>query len=292
MTIAGRVLSALLLIGVTSTIRTPALSVAVQSRAAQPSVSRETPSWVTRPPADGKDYSFVGTATSASESQARGSAYDEAVRQAVVRIGTRLFQDPSVATWYGIDALRDYVRKVGRNASQYVRPSSSGGYTAYVLLQVNRGFVEPSAVRQYAASPTSAQGQSAGAVGYLLVPSDAGPTAVTKRTQVRMPNVRQGNFYLYFSIAGTKGSRGGDVWIRLDQIQVLDDGSAGTTRWSFDVFVNNRKTFTTGIAAYSDDVVTYRMRAGDRNVETRAPAAGGLIEIRIVGTKISAAKAR
>jgi hypothetical protein len=268
------------------TIRGPEVS--AQSSGARQLLGGDVPSWVTRPPADGKDYSFVGTATSASESQARGNAFDDAVRKAVVRVGTRLFQEPNAAACPGVDALRDYVRKVGRSASQYARPNPGGGYTAYALLQLNRGFAEPSAVRQYAAAPTAVQQQATTAIGYLLVPSDVGPSAVTRRTQVRMQNLRQGNFTLYFSIAGTKGQ----VWIRLDQIQVFDDGSAGTTRWTFDVFVDGRRAFSAPIETYSDDMVTYRMRAGDRSVEAQTTSAGGLIEIKVVGTRLSAASAK
>src|SRR5260221_10770522 len=208
--------------------------------------SVQVPAWVTRPPtSDTRDYSFVGTATSASESQATGVAHDDAVRKAVTLVGTRLFEDPTVATSFGIDALSEYVRKVGRMASQYVRPNPTGGYSAYALLQLNRGFVEPSTVRQYAPAPIAVQQQAATALGYLLVPSDVGPKPVTKRTQVRMANLRQGNFYLYFSIASAKGQGS----IRLDQIQVFDDGSAGATTWRFDVLVNGQKKFSTPIAA-------------------------------------------
>ncbi len=265
----------------------PALPTSAQSIRSRQSPVRDVPSWVRQPPADdGKNYSFVGVATSASESQARNSAYSDAVSKAVVRIGARLFEDPTVVTWYGTDALRDYVRKVARNAAQYVRPDR-GGYTAYALLQLNRGFVEPSAVREYASS-SAVQRQTPTAVGYLLVPTVVSPAGVTKRTQVRMPNLRQGNFYLYFTLAGTKGG----VWIRLDQIQVFDDGSVGTTRWRFDVFVNGAKAFSTPVAGYTDDVITYRMRAGDRSMETQASSAGGLIEIRIAGYRVSAARAK
>ena len=253
-------------------------------------IGKAVPAWVAKPPADdAKDLMFVGTATSASEPQARNNAFDDAAAKAVVRIGTELFQDSSVLTWYGLDALRDYVRKVGKIASQDVRPNSGGGYTAYVLLQLNRAFVVPTAVRQYAAPPVSAQQQSRPtAMGYLLVPSNVGTAAVTKRTQVRMPNLRQGNFYFYFNLAANKGQ----LWIRLDQLQVLDDGSAASTRWQFDVFVNGKKSFSVPAASYSDDVVSYRMRAGDRTVETRVSAGTGLTEIRISGSRIEAAKAR
>ena len=285
MRVSLRIIAATLLVWSTMTVRGPGLDVSAQSAGARQSLGGQVPSQVTRPStADGKDYSFVGTATSASESQARSNASDDAVRQAVVRIGTRLFQDPNVAACPGIDALREYVRKVGRSAPPSVRPKPGGGYTASAVLQVNRGFVEPSAVRQYAAAPTYIQQQATTAVGYLLVPSDVGPAAVTRRTQVRMQNLRQGNFALYFSIAGTKGQ----VWIRLDQIQVFDDGSAGTTRWTFDVLVDGRRAFSTPIETYSDDTVTYRMRAGDRSVETQATSASGLIEIKIVGTRNTA----
>lgn len=290
-----RILAALLLVCSAMTIRATVLT-AAQAIAARRPLAAEVPLWVTRPPADdAKDYSFVGTATSASESQAKGNASDEAVRKAVVRIGTRLFQDPGVAVCPGIDALREYVQKVGRHASEYVRADPGGGYTAYSLLQLNRAFAEPSAVRQYAAAPAPAyarlqnqQQVAPTAIGCLLVPSDVGPAAVTRRTQVRAQNLRQGNFTLYFSIAGTKGQ----VWIRLDQVQIVDDGSAGTTRWRFDVFTDSRKAFSAPIETYADDVVTYRMRAGDRGVETQATSASGLIEIKIVGTRINAATAK
>jgi hypothetical protein len=111
---------------------------------------------------------------------------------------------------------------------------------------------------------------------------------VTKRTQVRMPNLRQGNFYFYFNLAANKGQ----LWIRLDQLQVFDDGSAASTRWQFDVFVNGKKAFSVPAASYSDDVVSYRMRVGDRTVETRVSSGTGLTEIKISGTRISAAMAK
>ena len=134
----------------------------------------------------------------------------------------------------------------------------------------------------------SAQQSTPTATGYLLVPANVGTAAVTKRTQVRMPNLRQGNFYFYFNLAANKGQ----LWIRLDQLQVFDDGSAASTRWQFDVFVNGKKAFSAPAASYSDDVVSYRMRAGDRTVETRVSSGTGLTEIRISGTRINAAMAK
>ena len=288
--IACRVLVVLALL-VSFVIHVPAAPARAQSSSIkQQPIGKAVPAWVARPPADdAKDLKFVGTATSASEPQARNNAFDDAAAKAVVRIGTELFQDSSVLTWYGLDALREYVRKVGKIASQDVRPNSAGGYTAYVLLQLNRAFVVPTAVRQYAAPPVSAQQQSTPtATGYLLVPSNVGTAAVTKRTQVRMPNLRQGNFYFYFNLAANKGQ----LWIRLDQIQVFDDGSAASTRWQFDVFVNGKKAFSVPAASYSDDVVSYRMRAGDRTVEKSVSSGTGLTEIRISGTRISAAMAK
>jgi hypothetical protein len=247
---------------------------------------------VTQPPADdAKDVSFVGTATSASESQARAAAAEDATRKATAHIVARLFRDLTGTSFPGVDALREYLRKVARSPSDspYIRPNPGGGYAAYVLLQLNKGFAEPATVRQYTATPISAYQQASAAVGYLLVPSDVGPAAVTRWTQVRMQKLRQGNFTLSFSIAGTQK---GQVWIRLDQVKVFDDGSPGATRWKFDVFVDGRAAFSAPIEAYSDDVVIYRMRAGDPSVETQARPATGVIEVKIVGTRTTAASAK
>jgi hypothetical protein len=250
---------------------------------------RAVPSWVARPPAeDEKDLWFVGAATSASQSQARSDAFEDAVSKAVARIAARLFEDPSVTTWYGIDALREYARKVGRSQSEHLGPASSGGYSAYSLLQLNRGFIEPSLVRQYAVQPTAGDRQASTAVAFLLIPSDIGTLSTTKRTQVRLPNLREGNFYLSFSMSGTKER----LSLRLDQIQVLEDGGGRNAPWSFEVFVNGARAFTTPVRLYDDDVITYRMAPGDRSVEAQITSPAPLNEIRIVGAKITAASAR
>ena len=242
----------------------------VQSRVQQ--TGSVPPAWAiaTRNPAG----VFVGSARSPSESQARQAALGAAIDKSLFHLGELLFANPSTSTFYGIDALRQYLQKVSSTTNTWAG-GAGGEYEAYAQVQINTDFLKPLTVQKYATSPPVPPYT---AVGYLLVPGAGGTMATTRRTQVRMAKLRDGNFYFYFNIVQRKER----VTVQLDHIQVLDDGSAGKTHWSFDIGVAGRSILQLPAGEYTDTVGTYRPQHKPYEQPLRADA---LLEIKVTGNR-------
>lgn len=246
---------------------------------AQSSVQQQLPTsapgWTSQGDRDEtQNLLVVGSGRSPSESQARQAAAAAAIDRGVLAVSRQLFADPSTATFYGMDALRQYLQKVSRTANSWTGNAGSQ-YNAYVQLQINKTFLRPSTVREYAAS-APAPGKKA--VGYLLVPVQDVSSATTRRTQVRLAKLRDGNFYFYFNIARIKTT----LSVQLDRIQVLDDGSGGKTHWAFEITAAGNPMLKLPVAEYTDAVSTYRRYDKPYELQLRNEP---VVEIRITGER-------
>ena len=262
-------------------------SSAVQQKA-RPADKRAAAAAVIRRPAwiawddidDGQNLLLVGAAANAgSQPDAQRLASASAIDKAVARVAERLFADPSTTTFYGIEALRQYVRKVSRVRETWSAAAPDNSYEACVLVQISNPFLQPAWLRQYAAAPAPPDGS---ALGYVVIPAKVGATSVTRRTQVRMARLRDGNFYFFFNVLQGKNA----IAVKLDQIQVIDDGSSGKTSWTFDITIAGRPMLKIPVADYTDDVVTYRR--ADKPYEYALSPGERVVEIKVTGSRASA----
>jgi len=63
-------------------------------------------------------------------------------------------------------------------------------------------------------------------------------------------NAKEGKFNFRFALSR---SASGAARLRLNEIQVFEDGSAGSTRWLFEVFLDDRRAFSLPVRSYDDD---------------------------------------
>ncbi len=245
---------------------------------AQPIPVNGRPAWAARGDTeDAQSVLLVGLAQNASESEAKRLALAAGIDKGAARLASQLFADPSNAAFYGLDALRQYVQKIAR-VTTWSGKGTYAPYEACALVQINKPFLQPALVRQYVAAPVPPPGT---ALGHLVIPSELGATSITRRIQVRMAKLRDGNFYFYFNILQGKNMLG----VRLDQIQVLDDGSPGKTKWTFDVTIAGRPMLNLPLAEYTDDVVTYRR--SDKPFEYALRDGERVVEVKVTGSRTS-----
>jgi hypothetical protein len=100
----------------------------------------------------------------------------------------------------------------------------------------------------------------------------------------------------------SKGSFGFDLALRrepsgllrfgIETIRVLEDGSGGSTRWGFNVWVRGRVVLTVPEASYDDRIRVYRLSRQPPIEAVLNPENAGYLEFTIIATKPSSETAR
>jgi hypothetical protein len=223
------------------------------------------------------DLIVVGAADSATAAQARTSALENAVYRTAVEITNRLFAEQNLPLTTSLDSLSAFVRRVSRIVDQVETPTTTG-YQGRTRLQLNKTFLDRLTITRL----TPPARPEAFAVGYLLLPASRGKAgSISGRAPVRAASAGKGNFTFAFNIRPA----GAGTLIKLESIDVIEDGSAGATRWAFDVTVNRRPAFTVAAAQYDDRVRTYAMSSGNRPLEFTFNGTEPYVEVRVTGTK-------
>lgn len=225
---------------------------------------------------------FDGVAQSATQEGALADARFNAVQRAMACVAEVLFKTPGYAGIYGAQAIGDYVSSSGHVIESRATTdprTGAGGFRGFVRFELRRGYFDVSTIRELAFKPVPPANEPE---GYSLVPvrlvGDQ-PTAVEIPARAGRPS--QGSFTFVFVVRRLDS---GSMSVRLDSIRVVEDGSGGSTRWSFDVFVNGgAPAFTLPATRYDDRVGRYSMPR-DKSIETivRIDNAGW-VEIRVSG---------
>lgn len=235
----------------------------------------------------------IGTADDATATQADAQSYENAVYRAATEFNGRLFDDVRTPVSVSFEDLKDYVRRYARVTGKQSMTVGTG-VRAFTRLEINKVFIDPLRIRNlgpskstYGGSGTTTDPARDGAEGYLLVPtgrlaSRAGTEFVTRRVPVQTPSARNGSFHFVFTIRGVSK---GNMSLRLDRIEVEEDGSPGDATWSFNLTTNGRRIMTLAPRPYNNDVRQYPMRVGDSAVEATLPATDPNLEVRIVGQR-------
>lgn len=209
------------------------------------------PSWALATPTSSEYFYFVGAAESSSlktaESAALGNAYAISLDHAGRAL--RAIRGKQGYTPGDQQALRAYLEKSSNVIDRRLAPTAAGTFKAWVLVQTRKSFLDPPALSAFVhAAPPAATWPTPEAVGLKLIPPPAGATA--SRESLRVSGARQqtGDFEFTFQLVRTSAG----LAVRLDSIRVDHDGSAGATRWAFDVFINDRHVGAVSPESYDD----------------------------------------
>jgi hypothetical protein len=246
------------------------------------------PSWVSSLPSDSQSLYFRGMADSPSEAKAQEDSRRNAIEQAANTLAASFFEGQQTSqSSIDLQTIREYVGKVARVTATYATRAPDGkAYRAHTLLQLSKAFAEPYTIRQFAAP--RAQPQQGDAQGSLTLLTNLGPAGTkVDRVQVRAAKDKTGNFTFIFTFS----RYGQTLHVRLDEIAVTDDGSAGSTRWRFDVLVGSTLAFTVREVAYDDNVRNYRLQSKER-LEADVPASNATtVEIKVIGYRAAVSAA-
>jgi hypothetical protein len=209
------------------------------------------PSWALATPTSSEYFYFVGAAESSSlktaEVTALGNAYAISLEHAGRAL--RTIRGKQGYTPADQQALRAYLEKSSNVIDRRLAPTANGTFKAWVLVQTRKSFLDPPALSAFVhAAPAASTWPTPEAVGLKLIPLPAG--AAASREAVRVSGARQhtGDFEFTFQLVRTAAG----LAVRLDSIRVDHDGSAGATRWAFDVFVNDRHVGAVSPESYDD----------------------------------------
>jgi len=225
---------------------------------------------------------FDGTAQAATQETALADARNNATDRAMACVAEVLFTTPGYAAIYGAQAIGDYVRNSGRVIDSSASADSragAGGFRGFVRFELKRGYFDISTIRELAVKPVP---EPTMPWGFSLLPVRLiGYDGTNVEIPTRAGRPREGSFTFAFN---ARRLDGGSLSIRLDSIRVIEDGSSGTTRWSFDVFANGgAPAFTVPETRYDDRVGRYAMPR-DRSVETTVRIDNaGWVELRVLG---------
>jgi hypothetical protein len=239
--------------------------------------------WVAGPTVTdmGATLQVIGTADAGTRDEALANSLESATFRAATELVRRQSSQNNAAPLsISFDTLRAYIKRVGKVQDTYAQPMSRG-YRGYTKLIVSRGLLDPVTIR-YLAVP-SVKASSRRAIGYLLLPGDVKLVPSTPyRVQAVCAKSSDGNFILFFA---PLPSRGKDRRLRLDRIDVLDDGSGAATQWAFEVMMNGSRVVRVAPATYDDRVGRYRMPVGDSTLELSLSDDAPTIELQVVGTR-------
>lgn len=190
-----------------------------------------------RIPDDPGNYYIVGMAVDAPLATARQKSYEDAVSRMCDQLKTATArQDVPSANYYRALVLSSAV--VANTGFTY--DAGARQYRYYTLLRLNKAYGSAAAVQKLL--PV---GRASGEA-----PLAPGPTRLGSLTvPVQAANPRDGTFNFVFKYAST---RTGEVNLQLDRIEVIQDGSVGSTSWLFEVFVNDKSVLRLPERNYND----------------------------------------
>ncbi len=229
----------------------------------------------------GATLQVIGTADAGTTNEALANSLESATYRAATELVRRQSARTSATPLnVSFETLRGYVKRVGKVEDTYTQ-AMARGYRGYTKLVVSQGLLDPVTIR-YLALP-AVKPSSNRAVGFLLLPGDVTLAASTAyRVQTVCPKPSDGNFNMFFV---PMPSRGKDRRLRLDRIDVLEDGSTGGTKWAFEVLLNGSRVIRVAPTIFDDRVGRYRMPVGDSTLEVSLSNDAPTIELQVVGTR-------
>jgi len=198
-----------------------------------------------------KSTEFVyscGTASQESLTAAREAAHAKAVGA----MAARLQPAQSVQQRAG-DASVDYVRRVATLADSCASVGKDGVLSSTVLLRMPASLADRNAQTAFATSSAPASARVAQAAGEIPFPGQA---ATRIQVPVRAHPTKYGDFLFTFAVRA-----GNPRILQLEDIRVVEDGSVGSTSWSFSILFDGNVVGTIPSLKYSDDQrpPTYRV---------------------------------
>jgi hypothetical protein len=235
-------------------------------------------------PTDGV-MTFDGQADGIDTSSAIDNAKRNAIALAVAELAGVMFANPEYVGLYGAQALGEYASSVGRFTSTRAAEVSSGRFRGYARLELKRAYAQVSAIRQYAPqAPLPSHPLGIFVVPVLRLSTDKVPL----RVEVRAGDPSRGSFVFQLGVRRVARS---SVWLRVESIRVVQDGSAKATSWGFDIWANGLRVLKVPDARYDDRIGNYPSAADDKNVEATVRADGaGYVEFHVIATKPASAK--
>lgn len=236
------------------------------------------PSWVSNPPVDERNYYFVGTGQSKVVREASGRSFRDAVRKAVKLVNDQISGgQKSQFKEINLYALEQYITKVAEPVSTtFEYEPLTGVYRYFTLLRVSKRLVDSTYISVFAPLAPRASGKDA-------VPSNSITAAgIRQKIQVKAPDLKDGNFLFTFTLARQES---GLTVIRLDEIEVYEDGSVLGTGWFFVVKVDKTLAFYLPETSYTDSEkpTVYRMSSEEKAEATFQITPGLDIEISVTG---------
>lgn len=121
--------------------------------------------------------------------------------------------------------------------------------------------------------------------GSIDLPGDLdGAASRSESLKVKAENPQNGDFTFLFTIARRKP---GEVLLQLNEVQVFEDSSGGTTQWMFAVVAGQQEAFRLSNRRYGDtpQPKKYRMTAADKASAMIPTETGGRLKIQVIGFK-------
>lgn len=221
---------------------------AVVARASEPQVTTVYAAEQALPfriPDDPGNYYSVGTAADAALSVAKQKSYDDAVSKMCDQLKNTTARQEAGAASYCRALVLSSAAVANTNFSY---DAGARQYRYSTLLRLNKAYGSGAAVQRLApvgrASGEMPLTPGASRLGSLTVP-------------VQAANPRDASFNFVFQCAP---ARTGGVNLQLDRIEVIQDGSVGSTRWLFQVFVNDKSVLEIPDRPYNDWPATRLVR--------------------------------
>jgi hypothetical protein len=241
--------------------------------------SDNAPGWARSTPTSSEYFFFSGfgesTSLKSAEAAALGDAYGKSLHRASGALRTSRAKEP--LTLAEQQALRTYVEKSSNVIDQRLEPTKTGTFKAWVLVQTRKSFLDAPAVNAFVRLPPTAPARSAPeAVGLKLMPLPQGSAASRESLRVSAARPDKGDFEFTFQFVRTPAG----LSVRLDSIRVEEDGSSRGTKWTFDVFVNDRQVGSLPQRSYNTRPSPYVPAV---IVETVLKSATKPVAIRVIG---------
>ena len=190
--------------------------------------------------------------------QARENSQAAAVEKMVTRLAANAALNLSAGAR---DPLRDYVSQYGSRTDAQTKPSGSGTMRFETRLSLNSTFADAYAMKSFLNSqPVPSRGERIQSVRQRL---KAGKPSTDidgflettfqlplKGGSVRLEaeNPKNGSFVFFFTVTPTKGP----AQVSLKSVEIHQDASPGSTRWSFDVLSGGKVIISLPMQRWDD----------------------------------------
>ncbi|MBI3405492.1 MAG: hypothetical protein HY046_08555 [Acidobacteria bacterium] len=220
---------------------------------------------------------YAGTAKNRSLSEAKNEAILDAFRKAAADLHQKegpLGQPQSNTV--RLETLLDFVSDNGRlQRGTFSLEKSSGVYTYYALITLDRSFSKPDFLKTFA-PPAKPRIQGEWILGGSTLSGSYRGTVIVKAARGN-----QGEFRFVLSARRVSST---SLTLKIDEIVVENDDSVGSTRWAFDLVVNGTVASSLPITRYDDSPSRKRVRPNLDPVTVSTPPAPR-VPIQIYGYK-------